>query len=59
VNSFLQTADDEIVGILAKSQSQDIHPTVEVKQTASWIKQVQLLKQSLSKIPTLEDTHLL
>jgi len=55
ISKFLQTTSNEIIGILAKSQSQDVHLTVEIAQMRSWMNEVKLLKETLSTI-ALEPT---
>lgn len=54
VTKFLESSSDEIVGKLAKSQSQDIHSMVEIAQTSSWTAQIGLLKSTLSIVPTIQ-----
>ena len=55
INGFLHTSTDEILGELGKSAAQDTHPTIEASQIDSWYCQIELIKETLSSIPDLEE----
>ncbi|MGE5532903.1 MAG: DNA/RNA helicase domain-containing protein [Bacillota bacterium] len=53
VQSFLAATNNDIIGSLAKGQSQDVHERADILQTRSWIDQIKLLKESLNQISSL------
>lgn len=51
---FLKTSNDELLGVLTKGASEDIHQSIRILQTISWKDEINILKKVLRSITNFE-----
>jgi hypothetical protein len=54
IEEFLKASNNEITGLLTKGQSRDIFNLTMTSQALSWMDQVNLLKECLTTIPSIQ-----